>query len=395
MKKKMVFAHLLTWFQSVEYSGKWEMWNSAYQGSEHNPEIIHPNGYRDIASLSNPLIGPYDSNDPEVMEYQLLTMKLAGIDGVIIDWDGRFINQYRHVGFMNILPMIKKFDMKIMICFEEWAGYWPINETESREQQLEKAITEIEWIHKVLLSKDEYYKIQGKAPLLVFRKIPEKWFTSQEWQQIKERTEALNIHYLFNDVYDASFHQVSDGYYTWVSGFQKETNLNTLDYYQKEFKSYRNKLDALPKETLFIGSVMPGFNDSPVNGWGGGARIAPRYNLLRYQTAWENMRKYDVDFVQIVTWNDWNEGSQIEPCDKYGYAYIQETKKQIDKYKQYISHVPLEALEYPLFLFKLRETGFDKDLLYSLSKALGNKDIKAAQNIIKLIKEKENEKETN
>lgn len=33
-------------------------------------------------------IGPYDSGDPDVLEYHLLLMRYAGVDGVLIDWYG-------------------------------------------------------------------------------------------------------------------------------------------------------------------------------------------------------------------------------------------------------------------------------------------------------------------
>jgi len=42
----------------------------------------------DIWSNYHPLIGLYDSTDPDLLECHLLQMKLAGIDGVIPDWYG-------------------------------------------------------------------------------------------------------------------------------------------------------------------------------------------------------------------------------------------------------------------------------------------------------------------
>lgn len=45
-------------------------------------------GKAQIASHFYPFIGPYSSNDPNVLEYQSLLMKYTGIDGVIIDWYG-------------------------------------------------------------------------------------------------------------------------------------------------------------------------------------------------------------------------------------------------------------------------------------------------------------------
>src|SRR5689334_4515096 len=53
-----------------------------------DPERIGPEGRREIASHSYPLVGPYDSADPDVLEYHTLLMKVAGIDGVVADWYG-------------------------------------------------------------------------------------------------------------------------------------------------------------------------------------------------------------------------------------------------------------------------------------------------------------------
>ncbi len=46
------------------------------------------NGKEELASHFHPLIGAYDSSDQSVLEYHFLTMKVAGIDGIIIDWYG-------------------------------------------------------------------------------------------------------------------------------------------------------------------------------------------------------------------------------------------------------------------------------------------------------------------
>ncbi len=54
-----------------------------------DPEQVDPDGRRQIASRYYPAIGPYDSADPVVLEYHCLLMKLAGIDGVIVDWYGQ------------------------------------------------------------------------------------------------------------------------------------------------------------------------------------------------------------------------------------------------------------------------------------------------------------------
>ena len=87
-----VYAHYMPWFESKEVNGKWGIhWTMATR----DPENI-VDGKREIASHFYPLIGPYSSIDPDVIEYHLLLMKLCGIDGVLIDWYGSYeVSDYK------------------------------------------------------------------------------------------------------------------------------------------------------------------------------------------------------------------------------------------------------------------------------------------------------------
>lgn len=69
-----VYVHYMPWFETPQTSdnGKWgQHWTMATQ----NPDNIQSNGQRQIASYFYPLIGPYASSDPDVIDYHLLLMK--------------------------------------------------------------------------------------------------------------------------------------------------------------------------------------------------------------------------------------------------------------------------------------------------------------------------------
>ena len=79
-----ILAHYMPWYEArpvrPRFGWHWTMNTFDPEG----PKSDRPT----LASHYRPLIGPYDSGDPDVLEYHALLMKLAGIDGVIIDWYG-------------------------------------------------------------------------------------------------------------------------------------------------------------------------------------------------------------------------------------------------------------------------------------------------------------------
>src|SRR6266849_6757025 len=71
-----LYVHVMPWFDTKASQGSWGIhWTMA----NRNPDIIDGSGRRQIASYYYPMIGPYASGDRDVVEYQLLLMKYAGV----------------------------------------------------------------------------------------------------------------------------------------------------------------------------------------------------------------------------------------------------------------------------------------------------------------------------
>ena len=82
-----VYMHYMPWFDTPAVLGGTN-WGYHWKMKNKNPNIVDATGKRQIASHYYPKIGPYQSNDPDVIEYHMLLMKYAGVDGVMIDWYG-------------------------------------------------------------------------------------------------------------------------------------------------------------------------------------------------------------------------------------------------------------------------------------------------------------------
>src|SRR4051794_10159154 len=64
-----LLVHYMPWFESKPVSGHWG-WH--WTMGRFDPERSDREGRREIASHSYPLVGPYDSADPDVLEYHTL-----------------------------------------------------------------------------------------------------------------------------------------------------------------------------------------------------------------------------------------------------------------------------------------------------------------------------------
>src|SRR3954468_10841833 len=120
-----VYMHYMPWFQTPASLGGTggSDWGWHWKMNTQNPNIVDASGKRQIASHYYPKIGPYDSSDPDVIEYHLLLMKYAGIDGVMIDWYGAQgtngdVNSLR-VNSENLIRNVDDFGLKFGVVMED------------------------------------------------------------------------------------------------------------------------------------------------------------------------------------------------------------------------------------------------------------------------------------
>jgi hypothetical protein len=113
-----ILVHYLPWYEAKPNSPHWG-WH--WTMNHFDPDRV-VDGKPAIASHYHPLIGPYDSGDAAVLEYHLLLMKLAGIDGVIVDWYGTSVLLdypmiHRRTGALFLSAA--ELGLEVGICYED------------------------------------------------------------------------------------------------------------------------------------------------------------------------------------------------------------------------------------------------------------------------------------
>ncbi|MGB9606302.1 MAG: glycoside hydrolase family 99-like domain-containing protein, partial [Bryobacteraceae bacterium] len=89
------------------------------------------------------------------------------------------------------------------------------------------------------------------------------------------------------------------------------------EFYPMTVKTAGSKIAAV--------TVIPGYDDHKL-GRPEPRPITSRHNGETYRILWEEAIAAGPDWVLITSWNEWHEGSEIEPSREYGDRALEQTK---------------------------------------------------------------------
>lgn len=331
-----LYVHYMPWFETPETNnnGNWGMhWTMATR----NPENIDGDGIREIAAHYYPLIGPYASSDEDVIEYHLLLMKYAGIDGLIIDWYGSFDLYDYPLNRRNseaVIDMSDKVGLTFAITYEDNTLQNLLN-SGIIENAIEGAIADFEYMSQNYFSRKNYIEVDNDPLLTIFG--PQYIQDGNDWttilNSISKDPAMLSLWYESNDLGSNA-----TGEFAWV--YQDNTHIRNF------YLSQYSKFDYA------LGGAYPGFNDYySEGGWGDGPGFTISHNNGATFDATLNMAEdAEIGQLQIITWNDFGEGTMIEPTLEFGYLYLE--KLQTFSGTPYTS----DEFEYILKQYELRKS---------------------------------------
>jgi len=326
---KAVMVYYMPWYSAKPYSGSWG-WH--WTMDHFNPDLVGASGERQIASWYYPLIGPYDSSDPAVLEYHVLLMKLAGVDGVIVDWYGsaNFLDYgTNNQATMKLFQFARKAGLKFSICYEDQTIQHMIDDHYlAASDAIFYAQQEMLYLQTNFFSDPGYFRLRGQPVLLNFG--PQHFMVNSNWVDVFSVLATTNQPAFFTE--DNRL-PIGMGAFNWPPMWMSQTpgtggvlSVAALKSYLAEFDQ---KARAWPE---FISSAFPRFHDiyqraGVRNYWG---YLGDRHGDTLRETLSHGMTNSSA-IVQIVTWNDFGEGSMVEPTEEYGFrdlGIVQELRRQ-------------------------------------------------------------------
>lgn len=309
-------------------------------------------------------LGYYDLRLPKAREAQAEIAKKHGIYGFC--YYHYWFNGKRLLNYpVDEILRLKKPKMPFMLCWanENWTRRWDGLDQEiliKQDYSFEDDKRHMKWLCEHVFSDSRYIRVNDCPVFVIYRYdlFPNIKKTIKIWRSIVENEFGMKGLYL---CYTESFNKVKNPLHI---GFDAAIEFSPHQVMKKRFKinfwtRWMNKIINKKKETLKLRDFELGVNQlinrktpnyklyrSATPGWDNtarkgedafiGLRSNPKvyYRWLRH--IYTNFKPYskDENFIFINAMNEWAEGNHLEPCEKYGDAYLRATKKAINKIKK-------------------------------------------------------------
>ena len=281
---------------------------------------------------------PYSSDDPEAMRRHVGQARAAGVDGFTAQWfaPGERTDQ----NFARLLDVSRGQDFHSTVVFLR--HIWPGSPRPTTANVAEA----LRYILDRYGSHDSFLRWNGK-PVIFFAdiyRVPHGagQTAQQAWQAIRQQADPQHQSLWIAEGLDPSYLVVFDGLYVY-----KVTHAAYPDDYRKDSRwgqSVRGWEERTGQTKLWIATLMPGWDDRRA-GCRPNVRVPSqphkrdRENGAFYRATFDAALQSNPDWLWINSFNEWVEGTYIEPSTQYGDRYLQETKELISAWKQ-ANHEP-------------------------------------------------------
>lgn len=303
----------MPWFETKPVSGVWG-WH--WTMGKTDP------GQGKLASHYTPDGGPYDSGDAKVVERQVRTMKASGFDGILVDWygvDDVYDYPVIHRNTKKLFDAAEKAGLKIGVVYEDQTARTAIATGKAAPgSEVATVRRALSWLEKEAFSRPSYVRWKGRPLFPVFG--PQALLKQEDWDAALKGFASKP---LFMGVHHLKFG--AGGGFGWpLPQGGEESSWKELTAYYERAKDWPVQIAiAYPrfKDYYKAAGVSDGY---PTISDDNGATFAKTMDLAIKSSA---------PYIQIATWNDWGEGTQVEPSKEFGLRdllVVLRTRKKLD-----------------------------------------------------------------
>jgi hypothetical protein len=263
---------------------------------------------------------PYASADTATMTRHVDAAAGAGIDVFNLAWLGP--RNPTDSNFARMLPIAAKRGLSMTIGFE----------TDSPFMGSRGAMSEgLRYVMERYSNQSGYLHYEGK-PVIFFWRLGAIPLTGERnavaaWRSLRDEVDPNREALWIGEGDRFEFLEVFDGIYPYSIAWSPNV-AGTLSSYGSRTRAQAATFGA-PK--LWVATVMPGYDDLRTGR--SDAFTRDRQDGGFYDETWNAALGSNPDWISITTWNEWVEGSQIEPSRGDGGYYLDATRSYASSWK--------------------------------------------------------------
>ncbi len=248
------------WYGTPSRDGAWQHWS---QKATQPPAAIASSWY--------PVRGAYSSTDPTVLRTQMTEIAAAGIDTVVVSWWGP--GSAEDARLPLVIGAARAAGLRVAVHVEPYEGRSP----ETLAPDLQRLAV---WGAR------DFYVYDSTAS------------ADEAWRQLNAGLPGLRL-----------FANTGLPGKALAGGF---AGLYTYDVLLFDGSSFPRMCASARRHGLVCApSVGPGYDARRATG---DERVQPRLDGARYDRMWRAAVRARADVVTITSYNEWHEGTQIEPA---------------------------------------------------------------------------------
>jgi glycoprotein endo-alpha-1,2-mannosidase len=252
------------WYSNQVHDGGYTHW----QQGAHTPPF-------DIASTFFPYRGVYSSDDLSVLRAQMRDIRIAGVDEVVSSWWGWGSPEDGRLAVVR--RTAQRYGLRLAVQVEPYNG-----------RTVESIGGDLQHLRQI-----------GVRDVYVYRADD---FSADDWKTLDLDLTGLRV-----------FAQTGHVGFAAKAGFAGFYTYDILTYGGEKFYLLCEEAHAVG--LLCAPSVGPGYDAHLVTG---DPRIKPRDDGATYDSMWRAALGAGADLVTITSYNEWSEGTQIEPAKQGG-----------------------------------------------------------------------------
>lgn len=340
-------AYHLPQFHAIPENDEW--WGNGFTEwtNTRKAKAMFPGHYQPREPHDD--IGYYDLSDVESIRKQVILAKEHGIYGFC------FYHYWFHGKRLLGKPvdlLLEHADIDMPFCFcwanETWSKRWDGRDHHILMQQTFSPEDDIRFIEflEPYLRDSRYIRVDGKPLLMVYRisKLPDPLATTNRWRNWAREKGIGELHLVSACHSDVFPHTRLKNV-----GFDAYAAFPPHNFPCKPITSDKGIFDggrqvdygsgvdsySLPDiDTPIYGGCTMGWDNTPR--FGRNATLYINFSLNKYYTWMRKVIDYTratflpkERFIFINAWNEWAEGTYLEPDKKYGYACINTTSRAL------------------------------------------------------------------